>query len=147
MVLVSAGAGASAAIGFAFGPVSGSVFITLSVVLSYRKLIGNDNSSSLSVGLSLVVAGNVDVCGIVSVYIGLMLDLTYRDNGQIDARGRLVLTIRISRFFKIRVRTEVQYKLRGGRSETVTRTTTDLTPSDEVQKKLDKLRKATAALQ
>ena len=147
MVLVSAGAGASAAIGFAFGPVSGSVFITLSVVLSYRKLIGNDSSSSLSVGLSLVVAGNVDVCGIVSVYIGLMLDLTYRDNGQIDARGRLVLTIRISRFFKIRVRTEVQYKLRGGRSETVTRTETDLTPSGEVQKKLDKLKKATAALQ
>ncbi|MCZ4287555.1 hypothetical protein [Hoeflea alexandrii] len=147
MVLVSAGAGASAAIGFAFGPVSGSVFITLSVVLSYRKLIGNDNSSSLSVGLSLVVAGNVDVCGIVSVYIGLMLDLTYRDNGQIDANGRLVLTIRISRFFKIRVRTEVQYKLRGGRSETVTRTTTGLTASDDVQKKLDKLKKATAALQ
>ncbi|WP_417435908.1 hypothetical protein [Hoeflea sp.] len=145
MVLVSAGAGASAAIGFAFGPVSGSVFIALSVVLSYRKLIGNDNSSSLSVGLSLVVAGNVDVCGIVSVYIGLMLDLTYRDSGQIDASGRLVLTIRISRFFKINVRTEVQYKLRGGRSETVTRTRTDLTASDDIQNKVNKLKNATAA--
>jgi len=116
MVVVEAAAGGSAALGFAFGPVSGSVFISLSVALAYRKLIGS-SGGGLTVSLVLLVAGNVSVAGIVTVYIGLLLRMSYRDSGQIDATGTLTLTIRISRFFKISVRANVQYKLRGGRSQ------------------------------
>jgi hypothetical protein len=118
-VAVDAGAGGSASLAFAFGPFSGQVFITLSGVLTYRKVIGRPGGG-LSIAVVLVIAGHVDVAGIVTIGITLMLRMTYRDTGQIDAYGSLEVEIRISRFFKITARADVQYKLRGGRSETTT---------------------------
>ncbi|MBY3098526.1 hypothetical protein HFO69_12525 [Rhizobium laguerreae] len=117
MVLVEAGAGGSAQIAFAFGPFVGQIFITISGVLSYRKLLGK-SGGGLSISMVLVIAGQVDVCGIVTVGITLMLRMSYRDNGQVDADGTLSVTIRISRFFKLTARAQVKYKLRGGKSET-----------------------------
>ena len=115
-VIVEAGAGGSASLAFAFGPFSGQVFITLSGALSYRKMIGKPGGG-LSISAVLVIAGHVDVAGIVTVGITLMLRMTYRDNGQIDADGTLTVTIRISRFFKLTARANAKYKLRGGKSE------------------------------
>ena len=132
--MVEAAAGGSAEIGFAFGPVSGSVFITLSIALMYRKVIGKPGGG-LTVSLVLVIAGNVNVANLVTVYIGLLLRMSYRDNGQIDATGTLTLTIKISRFFKIKVRANVQYKLRGGRSQTTSSIGTDVEVTDEKLKK------------
>jgi hypothetical protein len=120
-VAVDAGAGGSASLAFAFGPFSGQVFITLSGVLTYRKVIGRPGGG-LSIAAVLVIAGHVDVAGIVTIGITLMLRMTYRDTGQIDAYGSLEVEIRISRFFKITAHADVQYKLRGGRSETTTHT-------------------------
>ena len=119
MVAVEAGAGGSASLAFAVGPFSGQVFITLSGVLSYRKLIGRPGGG-LSIALVLVIAGHVNVAGIATVGIVLMLRMTYRDSGQIDADGTLSVTIRISRFFKITARAGVRYKLRDGKAETAT---------------------------
>ncbi|MER9183704.1 hypothetical protein [Mesorhizobium sp. M0767] len=119
MVVVEAAAGGSAQLAFAFGPVSGTVFITLSIALAYRKIFGQDGGG-LTVSLVLVIAGNVDVAGLVNIYIGLLLRMSYRDNGAIDATGTLTVTIRISRFFKISVRANVNYQLRGGQSKTTT---------------------------
>ncbi len=118
-VRVEAAAGGSAALGFAFGPVGGSVFMSLYVALSYRKS-RKSSGGSLSVAAVLMVAGNVRVAGIVTVYIGLMLRMLYRDSGRIDASGTLTLSIRISRFFKLRVRSDVRYNLRGGQGRTTT---------------------------
>ncbi|WP_287122973.1 hypothetical protein [Mesorhizobium sp.] len=120
-VLVDAGAGGSAQLAFAFGPFVGQVYITLSGVLSYRKTIGKPGGG-LSIAVVLVIAGHVDVAGIVTVGITLMLRMTYRDSGQIDADGSLSVTIRITRFFKLTARAQVKYKLRGGKSETVVST-------------------------
>lgn len=116
LVLVEAGAGGSASLAFAFGPFSGQIFITLSGTLSYRKLIGKPGGG-LSISVVLVIAGHVNVAGIVTIGITLMLRMTYRDNGQVDADGTLSVTIRISKFFKLRARANVKYKLRGGKSE------------------------------
>lgn len=113
MVTVEAAAGGSAALGFAAAPVSGSVFITLSVALSYRKLIGRPGGG-LTIACVLLIAGNVDVAGLATVHIGLMLRMDYRENGQIDGVGTLKITIRVSRFFKYTVRRDVTYKLRSG---------------------------------
>jgi hypothetical protein len=88
-------------------------------VLSYRKLIGRPGGG-LSIALVLVIAGHVNVAGIATVGIVLMLRMTYRDSGQIDADGTLSVTIRISRFFKITARAGVRYKLRDGKAETAT---------------------------
>ena len=145
MVVVEAAAGGSASLGFAFGPVTGSVFITLSIALAYRKLIGS-SGGGLTVSLVLLIAGNVNVAGIIDVYIGLLLRMSYRDNGQIDATGTLTITIRISRFFKIKVRANVQYKLRGGKSTTTTSVDSGAEITDErlakAKEQADKLLKA-----
>jgi len=136
MVVVEAAAGASAGLGFAFGPVQGSVFITLSVAISYRKLIGS-GGGGLSVSLVLVVAGNVSLWGMVNIYLGLILRMTYRDSGQIDASGDLIVEVRISRFFKLKYRTTVNYKLRGGQSQVTRSSSVDV----ETEGKLDAIRK------
>jgi hypothetical protein len=140
MVAVEAGAGGSASLAFAFGPFSGQVFITLSGVLSYRKVIGRPGGG-LSIASVLVIAGHVNVAGIVTVGIVLMLRMTYRDNGQIDADGTLTVTIRISRFFKITARASAKYKLRGGKSETTTSTSVSA-EAPELQKAAKKLQGA-----
>ncbi|MCP4098435.1 MAG: hypothetical protein GY748_19585 [Planctomycetaceae bacterium] len=141
-VMVTAAAGGSAALGFAFGPVKGSIFVALTINLSYQRVIGKtrdrDRGTGLTVALSLVIAGNVNVCGLVNIYIGILLDMLYRESGAIDATGVLKVRIKISRFFKISVRTDVRYKLRNGRSET-TKKTTISTSADGLAKKVKRL--------
>lgn len=139
-VIVEAGAGGSASLAFAFGPFSGQVFITLSGTLAYRKMIGKPGGG-LSISVVLVIAGHVNVAGIVTVGIVLMLRMTYRDDGQIDGNGSLTVTIRISRFFELTARANAKYKLRGGKSET--------TVSGEVSGKVNdpKLEEKVKALQ
>lgn len=140
-VLVEAGAGGSASLAFAFGPFSGQVFITLSGVLAYRKTIGKPGGG-LSISVVLVIAGHVDVAGIITVGITLMLRMTYRDNGQVDGEGSLSVTIRISKFFKLRARANVKYKLRGGKSQTQVTTKVDSPDLEKIQKAAKKLEEA-----
>ncbi|MEP1573578.1 hypothetical protein [Roseibium album] len=149
VVAVEAGLGGSAALAFSFGPVSGGVYITLSIVLRYVKRIGSPEQSDdgLSVSLVLVIAGNVSLWGIVTIYLGLMLSMTYHESGRIDAKGSLSVEVRISRWFKLKYSTQVTYKLRDGRS-TTTRTE-ELSTSGKAAdafKKLDDLNNARKSL-
>jgi hypothetical protein len=142
MVAVEAAAGGSAQLGFAFGPVTGQVLITLSVALAYKKVF-NRSGGGLTVSLILLIAGNVDIAGIVTVYIGLLLRMSYRDDGAIDGTGTLSVTVHITRFFKIEVCEEVQYRIRGGQSQTKTSSQVsagiDKSALDAAKAKSDKL--------
>lgn len=112
-VVVEAAAGGSAALGLSLGPVCGSVQITLSVALSYRKQIGSPGGG-LTASMVLVIAGRVDVASIASVHITLMLRMAYHENGRIDGVGTLTVAVRVSRFYTYRVRRDAKYKLRDG---------------------------------
>lgn len=136
MVIVEAAVGGSAALAFACGPFSGQVFITLSGSMAYRKLIGKPGGG-LAIAVVLVIAGHVDVAGIVTVGITLVLRMTYRENGQIDGEGTLSVTIRISRFFKLKARANARYQLRGATSP----------PSQEESKAVEAARKAAKAIE
>jgi ElaB/YqjD/DUF883 family membrane-anchored ribosome-binding protein len=111
-VTVEAAAGGSAALGFSAGPISGSVFVSLSIAIAYRKA-ARSAGGGLTVSVMLLISGNVDVAGIASVYIGLLLRMAYRDDGAIDGQGDLHVRIRISRFFTYSVRQNVRRQLRG----------------------------------
>jgi hypothetical protein len=87
----------------------------------------------------LVVAGNVDVAGIITIYIGLLLRLSYQDNGAIDATGTLTVTIQITRFFSIDVSANVQYRLRGGKSEMTAKTNASATVDRSLRDAAEKL--------
>lgn len=149
MVVVEAGAGGSAALGFAFGPVAGSVFISLSVVLRYQKQLGSGpkTDDGLSVSVVLVIAGNVSLWGMVSIYLGLMLSMNYHESGRIDGLGQLTVELRISRWFKLRFSTQVKYQLRNGRSTTeVTSETSTSGKYKDALKKFEALEKARKSL-
>lgn len=149
MVVVEAGVGGSAALGFAFGPVSGGVFISLSVALRYQKTIGDGpkGEDGLSISLVLVIAGTVSLWGIVSVYLGLMLSIQYHESGRMDGLGQLMVEVRISRWFKLRYSTQVKYKLRDGRSSTqVTTETTTGGKYKDALKKYEALKRARESL-
>lgn len=115
-VTVEAAAGGSAALGFSLGPVSGSVYVSLSVALSYRKVIGR-RGGGLTVSVLLVIAGNVDVAGLARVNITLILRMYYRSNSQIDGLGTLSVSFRVTRWYKYRFRKNYQKTLRKGRSK------------------------------
>jgi hypothetical protein len=117
LVEVDAGAGGSASIAFAFAGVTGSVAISISVALTYRKLLGQ-SGGGLTVSLVVLIVGVVDVLRIATAYITILLRLSYKDNGDIDARGSFSITIRISRFFKISASGQARYAMTGGKKQT-----------------------------
>lgn len=143
LVVVEAGAGGSASLAFAFAGVTGSVFITVSVALTYRKLLGKSSGGGLSISAIVVITGLVDVLRIARAMITVMLRLNYQDNGDIDAVGSFRITIRISRFFKISVSGQARYRMKGGKKETSSSTQIDVEAGDE---RLKKLRKAAKLL-
>lgn len=138
MVVVEAGAGGAASLAFAFAGVTGSVFITVSVALTYRKLLGQPGGG-LTVSLVVVITGLVDVLRIVSAMITVMLRLSYRDNGDIDALGSFRVTIRISRFFKVSAGGQARYRMSGGKSQTTTSSSAGYEVTDKNLKKAEKL--------
>jgi hypothetical protein len=115
-VSVEAAAGGSAALAFAFGPVKGAVFIAISAVLRYRRVISGPGAGAgggLTVSLLVVIAGNVSLWGIVTIYIGITLRLSYHDDGRVDGVGTLRVSLRISKFIKLKYSTTITYRLRG----------------------------------
>lgn len=112
-VTVEAAAGGSAALGFALGPIAGSVFVSLSVALAYRKQIGRPGGG-LRVSIELLIAGRVDVAGLATVNLALLLRMQYHENGRIDGIGTVSVSIRISRFYTYKYRTNANYTLRNG---------------------------------
>lgn len=112
-VIVDAAVGGSASIGFAFVGVTGTMFITLSGVLTYRKLISG-SGGGLGISLVLLIAGIVDVLGIASGYLGQTLRICYKDDGGMDARGDFTIEIRITRFFKVQAGGEANYPIKSG---------------------------------
>lgn len=136
-VYVEAAAGGSAALAFSIGPVAGGVAITLSVALGYRKRIGSPGGG-LSVSLVLVVGGNVTLWGMVNIYLTIALSMTYRPSGAIDAEGDLQVEVRVSRWFKLKYRTTVTYRLRGGQSSRQTLSSSSLEPGPELDRLTNK---------
>lgn len=121
-VEVEGAAGGSAALGIAFGPISGSVFFTLSLALTYRKTIGPSGvaGSGLTVSFVMVMAGNVTVWGFIEIYVGMMLRLSYQENGAIDAKGSVSIEVEVCMFLTLSFSAEVAFRMRDGHSTTTT---------------------------
>jgi hypothetical protein len=140
-VTVEAAIGGAAALGFAWGPVNGSVYITLFVGLTYRKVIGGGKSvgDGLAVFVSLLIAGNVSLKGMVDISIAIMLRIIYCEGGRIDGLGTLAVKVKISRLITIKYNAQITYKLCNGRSTTATQSSTSTVLDDEQQKKLEQI--------
>ncbi|MCB1611084.1 MAG: hypothetical protein KDI60_04875 [Xanthomonadales bacterium] len=102
---ISAGAGAA----LNLGPMRGSVVLLLSVRGSYRS-----NQGGLTLALSLLLRGHATVWGWLHIDVAVMLVLTYGANRSLIGTGRISVTVRISRFFKVRFSTGVTYTFAKG---------------------------------
>ncbi|QSX74001.1 hypothetical protein HIV01_012315 [Lysobacter arenosi] len=138
LVVVDAGAGGSASIGFAFAGVTGSVAISVSVALTYRKLIGHAGGG-LTVSMVVLIVGVVDVLRIATAYLTILLRLSYKENGDIDAYGSFRIKIRICRFVTISAGGQARYAMTGGKKQSSSQTSTSVEVSPVAYDKAKKL--------
>jgi hypothetical protein len=133
---VSISLAASASLAFGFGVLSGQVAVLFGVSVEYHRRPGQ--GGGLDMGLFLQVVGRVDVKCLVSVNISLRLAATYTTDARITASGSLSIRVRISRFFKFTVSTNVTYDFKSGRSTTVTERRVETHPAIAGARKLAK---------
>lgn len=99
---------ASAALSIALGPISGSVHVNLGMRFAF-----NSGKGDLSLGIFLLIGGEVNILGIVSANILLRLDATY-ENGSFTCRGLFSIQIKICWCFTLSVSEEVSCHLGSG---------------------------------
>jgi hypothetical protein len=59
--------------------------------------------------------------------------MNYHGNGAVDGHGSLAVEVRVSRWFTLRYRTTVVYKLRDGRSTTTREESADAEPGEKLK--------------
>lgn len=96
---------------FNFGIVSGGVSLQVgcSIAITWTT-IGGGNSTTITV--FLLARGNVDIAGIVTANITLLLEVSY-DGAAMIGRGTLSLSFKISCFYTLRVNQSVEYQFLG----------------------------------
>jgi hypothetical protein len=110
---VTIGIVAGARIGFAFGPVKGEVAVFFGISAEFASGRGVPNRG-LALTIMLLIRGEVNVLGFISVNVTLLLEAEYRSDGSLTGRGTLSLKIKICWCFTLKVSTRVEYKFRQG---------------------------------
>jgi hypothetical protein len=102
---------AGVGMGFQFGVVSGGVWLQVgcSIILHWRT--GGANTTA--VRAFVLARGDLDVAGLFTANIALLLEVTYDGSTMIGA-GTLTISVKISMFFTLNVRQGVQYQFIGG---------------------------------
>ncbi len=109
---VSVAIGVSAMLGLSFGPISGSVQIVIAI--KGQLITSNQARDILSVSLLIICSGQVDVAGLISASLLLIMELKFEDQGRtIYGTGTVSFRIRISRFFTYRISQSVTYRFKG----------------------------------
>ncbi len=99
---------ASAALAISLGPISGSVHINLGM-----RFIFNSGQGDLSLGIFLLIGGEVSILSIVSAQVMLKLEATYA-GGVFTCRGIFSISIKICWCFTLEVHEEVHCSLGSG---------------------------------
>jgi hypothetical protein len=107
-VAIAAGLG----LGFSFGVVSGGVWLQVgcSVAIDWST---DGGGNTTAVRVFLLARGNVDVAGLVTASIALLLEATY-DGTRLIGAGTLSLRFKISMFYTLKVNQRVEYVFVGG---------------------------------
>lgn len=109
---VSIGIVAGGSLAFAFGPVRGGVYIFFGIEAEFAS--SSAGGQSLNVAILLLVRGEVQVLGFLSVSLHLLLQAQYQQDGRLIGTGTLSISIKVSVFFTVRVSTSVRYEFAKG---------------------------------
>jgi len=106
---------AGVGLGFNFGVVSGGVWLQVgcSIAITWTTEQGGN---STAVTVFILARGNVDIAGLVTANIMLLLEVSY-DGARMIGRGTLRLSFKISMFYTLRVNQQVEYAFIGKKSE------------------------------
>ena len=116
---VSIGLNAGAMLAIALGPIRGCVFAFIFIEGEFRTDSESPGSQQLIVRIGLILGGDVDLLGLVTVCIRLLLELEYNgQSGDLVGRGTLSLRVKICWCFTIKVNKTVEKKFAGNSRET-----------------------------
>lgn len=110
---VEVGITACASLAIALGPIKGGVFVYFGVFANLALSNNAADNKGLTIGVMLLIRGEVNVLGIAYACISLLLEARYR-NGELIGRGKLSIKIKICWCFTLKVEKEIEYKLAGG---------------------------------
>jgi hypothetical protein len=102
---------AGVGLGFNFGIVSGGVWLQVGCSITMTWSTGpGGNTTAISV--FILARGNVDIAGLITAAISLLLEITY-DGSLMIGSGTLRLSFKISVFYTLRVCEHVEYVFAG----------------------------------
>jgi hypothetical protein len=114
---VSIGINAGAILAVNFGPVHGCVFAFFFVEGEFRSDSRLAGSQELIIRIGIILGGDVDVMGFITVSIRLLLELEYKgESGSLVGRGTLSIRVKVCWFLTIRVNKTVEKQFAGGGS-------------------------------
>jgi hypothetical protein len=98
---------ASASLAIALGPIKGGVYVYLGITASFQSAGENPG---LTIGALLLIRGTVDLLGIVTACVSLMLEARYEGH-TFKARGELSISIKICWCFTLNIHESVEYSV------------------------------------
>jgi hypothetical protein len=114
---VSVAIGVSATLAFNFGPISGIV----QLLIAFNAALDTKPGQSAIVAISqiMIVRGQVDVAGLITAALMVMLEMRITD-GTVIGLGTAYFSIRLGPFFRFQVSQSVAYNLTTGKSSSRT---------------------------
>jgi hypothetical protein len=106
---------AGVGLGFNFGIVSGGVWLQIGCSIAITWTTERGGNSTV-VTVFILARGNVDIAGLVTANIMLLLEVSY-DGARMIGRGTLRLSFKISMFYTLRVNQGAEYTFIGKKSE------------------------------
>jgi hypothetical protein len=111
---VSLSVTASASLAISLGPISGGVYVYLGMTGHFAT-----GGPGLTLGMIVLIRGEVNILGIVSAAVSLLLEATYNSqSGELAGHGQLSISIKICWCFTLDINEEVHYTLGSNASQT-----------------------------
>jgi hypothetical protein len=104
----------SASLAISLGPIHGGVYVYFGITADLE--VAGGAGPGLTIGVMLLIRGEVSILGIVSAAISLLLEAQY-SAGKLIGRGRLSISIKICWCFTLEIEEEVTYTIGGGGGE------------------------------
>ncbi len=110
------GIAAGVGLGFSFGVVSGGVWLEIGCAVAITWTTA-EGGGSTAIRVFILARGNVDVAGLITANVALLLDVSYDGNLMLGT-GTLSISVRISIFFTLSVDQRVEYTFAGEKKHT-----------------------------
>jgi hypothetical protein len=103
---------AGVGIGFAVGVISGAIWIQIGCGMKLELSTGKNSKKVTTIKVMLLIRGNVDIAGIATAGIQLLMEASY-NGADMVAKGILRVSIRVSWLYTFKAQEKVKYKLAG----------------------------------